>query len=336
VGLAPALKEGFARALEQAYDIRMPAAPGLDTYHGMLAMADGRIDTALYLGGNLYSANPDSEFAARAMQRVGTAIYVSTKLNPGHFHGRGRRTLILPARTRDEELQPTTQESMFNYVRWSVGGERAASAEMRSEVDILASLAARVLPVGPIDWSRWKSHAHLRQEIARIVPGFTPLAEIDATRRDFTIPGRIRHVPEFATQDGRARMSVTPVPDLPLAPEELRLMTLRSEGQFNTVVYEYDDRYRNADGRDVVFMSAADTERLGLTAGERVQLVSATGTYGPVRVLVADIRAGNLAAYYPEANVLVPRQIDARSLTPAFKSVRVRVVRATAPAAALA
>jgi anaerobic selenocysteine-containing dehydrogenase len=270
------------------------------------------------------------------MQRVGTAIYISTKLNPGHFHGRGRRTLILPARTRDEELQPTTQESMFNYVRWSVGGERAASAEMRSEVDILASLAARVLPVGAIDWSRWRSHAQLRQEIARIVPGFAPLAEIDATRRDFTIPGRIRHAAEFATRDGRASMSVTPVPDLPLAPEELRLMTLRSEGQFNTVVYEYDDRYRNADGRDVVFMSAADAERLGLAAGERVQLISATGTYGPVRVLMADIRAGNLAAYYPEANVLVPRQIDARSLTPAFKSVRVRVVRATAAAAAAA
>ncbi len=338
VGLTPALKESFARALEQAYGITLPTAKGLDTYNGILAMADGRIDTAVYFGGNLYSANPDSDFAARAMQRVGTAIYISTKLNPGHFHGRGKRTLILPARTRDEELQPTTQESMFNYVRWSVGGERAASAEMRSEVDILASLAARVLPAGAVDWTRWKSHRNLRQEIARIVPGFEALADIDTTKRDFTIPGRLRHAPEFGTADGRAQLCVTPVPELPLAPGELRLMTLRSEGQFNTVVYEYDDRYRGADGRDVVFMHADDARRLGFAAGERVRLVSDTGTYGPVRVLLTDIRAGNLAAYYPEANVLVPRQVDARSLTPAFKSVRVRVERAAmaADSAALA
>ena len=333
VGLTPALKEGFARALEQSYGIQLPTAKGLDTYNGILAMADGRIDTAVYLGGNLYSANPDAAFAARAMQRVGTAIYISTKLNPGHFHGRGKHTLILPARTRDEELQPTTQESMFSYVRWSEGGERAASAEMRSEVDILASLAARVLPAGKVDWTRWKSHQNVRQEIARIVPGFEALAEIDATRRDFTLSGRIHHTPEFGTPDGRAKMCVTPVPELPLAPGELRLMTLRSEGQFNTVVYEYDDRYRGADRRDVVFMHADDAKRLGVTAGESVRLVSETGSYGPVRILLADIRAGNLAAYYPEANVLVPRQVDARSLTPAFKSVRVRVEPALAAAA---
>jgi anaerobic selenocysteine-containing dehydrogenase len=204
---------------------------------------------------------------------------------------------------------------------------------MRSEVDILASLAARVLPAGKVDWTRWKSHQNVRREIARIVPGFEALAEIDATQRDFTVAGRIRRDPEFATPDGRARMAVTPVPELPLAAGELRLMTLRSEGQFNTVVYEYDDRYRGADGRDVVFMHADDAQRLGFAAGDPVRLVSETGSYGPVRILLADIRAGNLAAYYPEANVLVPRQVDARSLTPAFKSVRVRVERAATPTA---
>lgn len=331
VGVAPALKQAFARHLEQAYGFRVPAETGLDTYNGMLAMEAGRIRAALYLGGNLYGANPDAEWAARAMQRVDTAIYVSTKLNPGHVHGRGRRTLVLPARTRDEELQPTSQESMFNYVRLSVGGARAASPEMRSEVDILASLAARLLPAGPIDWKRWKSHRDLRREIARAVPGYGKLAEMDDTRREFTIDGRVRHAPEFPTPDGRACFVVTPLPREPLAAGELRLMTLRSEGQFNTVVYDYDDAYRGADGRDVVFMSAEDARRLGLGPGQRVRLVSETGVFGPVRVLLADIRPGNLAAYYPEANVLVPRRVDPRSLTPAFKSVRVRVEPAGVP-----
>jgi len=325
VGVAPALKAAFARAMEDAYGIRLPQGAGLDTYNGMLAMAEGRIHTAVYLGGNLYSANPDSDFAARAMQRVETAVYISTKLNPGHFHGRGRRTLILPARTRDEEAQATTQESMFNYVRLSKGGATPASPEMRSEVDIVASLAARVLPQGPIDWSRLQNHRTLRQEIARVVPGYAALASIDATQQDFTIEGRICREPTFATADGRAQLHVTALPVLPLGGGELRLATIRSEGQFNTVVYDLEDIYRGADGRDVVFMNAIDAHARGLHAGDPVMLVSETGRMGPVRVLLTDIRAGNLAAYYPEANVLVPRRIDPRSLTPAFKSVPVRV-----------
>jgi len=330
VGVAPALKEAFIAAMESAYGVQMPREPGYDTYNGMLAMEDGRIRTAVYLGGNLYNANPDAEFTARAMQRVQTAIYISTKLNPGHFHGRGQRTLILPARTRDEESQATTQESMFNYVRLSVGGARPATPETRSEVDIVASLAARVLPQGAVDWSRWKSHRDLRQEMAKVVPGYSEIASIDASKRDFTIAGRIRHTPEFATADGRAAFHVTAVPPEIIGPGELRLATIRSEGQFNSVVYDYEDVYRGADGRDVVFMSAHDAHDLDLHAGDRVMLVTGTGRYGPVRVLLRDIRPGNLAAYYPEANVLVPRRIDPRSLTPAFKSIAVRVERAAA------
>lgn len=333
VGVTPALKEAFVAAMERAYGVRLPREPGYDTYNGMLAMEDGRLRTVVHLGGNLYSANPDSVFAARAMQRVQTAIYISTKLNPGHFHGRGQRTLILPARTRDEESQATTQESMFNYVRLSVGGARPVTPETRSEVDIVASLAARVLPQGAVDWSRWKSHRDLRQEIAKVVPGYEEIASMDATKRDFTLAGRIRHTPEFQTADGRARFLVTPVPGELVRPGEYRLATIRSEGQFNSVVYDYYDTYRGADGRDVVFMSAHDAHDLGVHAGDRVTLVSGTGRFGPLRVLLHDIRPGNLAAYYPEANVLVPRRVDPRSLTPAFKSIAVRVEPAVPGAA---
>ena len=333
VGVTPALKAAFARALEQAYGITVPAEPGLDTFAGVEAMGAGRIRTAVYLGGNLFSATPDSEWAERCMQRVETAVYISTKLNPGHFHGRGRTTLLLPARTRDEESQATTQESMFNFVRLSVGGAPALSPEMRSEVEIVATLAAQVLPAGPIDWKSWRDHRTLRAEMARVVPDFQELGRIDSTRQEFTIPGRIHHEPHFATGDGRAQFHVTPVPEFELGDGEMRLMTLRSEGQFNTVVYEREDVYRGADGRDVVFLHADDARRLGLEPGARVRLVSATGVYGPVRVLLAEIRPGNLAVYYPEANVLMPRRVDPRSHTPAFKSVAVRIEPAGAATA---
>ncbi len=44
-----------------------------------------------------------------------------------------------------------------------------------------------------------------------------------------------------------------------------------------------------------------------------------------VSVYSFDLPKGNLMAYYPEANVLVGQAVDARSRTPAFKSVAVTV-----------
>lgn len=102
------------------------------------------------------------------------------------------------------------------------------------------------------------------------------------------------------------------------------LMTVRSEGQFNSVVYDEEDLYRGNTRRDVVMLSAVDARQLGVAEGDPVTVFSATGTM-PVVAAIVDIRAGNVAMYYPEANVLVDRILDAESRTPAFKSVAVRL-----------
>ena len=113
-------------------------------------------------------------------------------------------------------------------------------------------------------------------------------------------------------------------------------MTLRSEGQFNTVVYEEEDLYRGNARRDVVMMAEEDAARLELAEGDTVEVVNDTGRMRVV-VAIADLPPGNLAMYYPEANALVPRRVDAASGTPAFKSVLCRIeVRPGAPPAARA
>jgi anaerobic selenocysteine-containing dehydrogenase len=104
-----------------------------------------------------------------------------------------------------------------------------------------------------------------------------------------------------------------------------RLMTLRSEGQFNTVVYEAEDLYRGNTRRDVVMMAAADAESLGLKEGDRVTVQSDAGKMAAL-VSIVDIAPGSLAMYYPEANALVPRILDPSSRTPAFKSVAARII----------
>ena len=92
------------------------------------------------------------------------------------------------------------------------------------------------------------------------------------------------------------------------------------------MVYDEEDLYRGNKRRDVVMMAASDARAMGLAERDRVSVETETGAM-VVSVAIIDIRAGNLAMYYPEANVLVPRRLDPRSKTPAFKSVVARIRR---------
>jgi anaerobic selenocysteine-containing dehydrogenase len=153
------------------------------------------------------------------------------------------------------------------------------------------------------------------------------LAEIDRTKQEFQIGGRAFHTPQFATPDGRARLHTHDLPALAGAgPDEIRLMTIRSEGQFNTVVYEDEDVYRGIDRRDVILLHPDDLTRFGVNDGDRVTIHGPAGSMCNIRATTFDkLKPGNAAMYYPECNVLVSRELDPLSKTPAFKGVIVRV-----------
>ena len=334
VGVTPRLKPQILARFEERLGVRVPTSPGLDTMACMEAADRGQMRAALCLGGNLFGSNPDSGFAARALGKIDLIAYLATTLNTGHVRGTARETLVLPVRPRDEEPQPTTQESMFSYVRLSEGGA-ARHPGPRSEVSVLAELGRRVLGEdGPVDWRDLDSHQRIRALIADLVPGLEPMADLDRSRGEFHIAGRRLQTPRFPTASGKARFHALELPPPPAADgRHVRLMTVRSEGQFNTVVYDEEDVYRGQKRRDVILLNPDDMRRRGLTPDQRVTVSSAVGELRGQFVRPYDIRPGNAAMYYPEANVLVPREVDPRSRTPAFKSVLVELVPETRAAA---
>jgi anaerobic selenocysteine-containing dehydrogenase len=306
--------------------LRPPTFTGYDTMACMEAAARGEMRLGLCLGGNLFGSNPDANSAWQSLSSLDLLVYLSTSLNTGHAHGLGKETIILPVLARDEEPQATTQESMFNYVRLSDGGP-ARHEGPRSEVCVIAEVASRTLgDGGAINWREVQDHDAIRRLVANLVPGFGQIADVGQTKEEFSIPGRILHTPKFHTASGKAHFRVHPIPRLePLGQMQLRMMTIRSEGQFNTVVYEEEDPYRGQTRRDVVLMNEWDIARMNLRADQRVSVTSDTGVLRNVLVRPFDIAVGCCAAYYPEANVLVPREVDPVSRTPAFKSVVVTV-----------
>ncbi len=322
IGFTPQLKQEFMDNLESAYGIHLPTGKGLDTLGCIERAHAGGFDFAWNLGGNLYGSNPDSRFAGQALSSIGFVLYMNTTLNPSHFLGRGRTTLVLPVLARDEEPEPTTQESMFSYVRMSDGGPSRFPG-LKSEVEVIAEIAGRVLPDSPIPWKEFHHTANIRQVIGSVVQGMKPMQDIDRTRKEFYIEGRTLHEPRFPSVNGRAAFKVPQTPVPPLEENHFRMMTVRSEGQFNTVVYETQDKFRGVDSRDVVLMHPEDMERRGWRESDTVTVNNPTGSLRGQKLVPYPITPGNIMMYFPEANVLVPRTADPQSRTPSFKSVDV-------------
>jgi molybdopterin-dependent oxidoreductase alpha subunit len=318
VGFTPTLKAGVKQVLEMAYQKELPSINGLDTY-AMIESADaGNIKTLIALGGNLWGSNPNSNWASSAMQKIKTSVYLSTKLNQGHIHGRGENTIILPVLARDEEKQSTTQESMFSYVRLSAGGDQNIKGQMQSETEIIAEIANKVLGKSPVNWLHLQNHDEIRKLISQSIPGYKNIADIDSTHQEFTVDGRVFHEPVFLTEDKHAYMEVTPLPVFD--PNALRLITIRSEGQFNTVVYEEADIYRGIPHRYCLLISSQDANRFAIKDGQRIRVRGEAGSMDNIEIVVGSIRSGVVAMFYPEANILIKGDIDDRSKTPAFKN----------------
>jgi molybdopterin-dependent oxidoreductase alpha subunit len=339
MGVTINLKQEIQTALEKLLNKPLSPVKGYDTRALIDAAADGKVDSLLCLGGNLYSANPDSHQATQALGEIDTIVYITTKPNQGHFHGLARQnTLIIPVFARFENPHKTTVESGNNFVRLNDAGEtHLKKADLVAEVEFLAELAHRLHGDAPINWHQLHNPEYVRQLIAKTIPGYAKIGSIDETQTEFTIAGRIFHQPQFPTPSGKAKMFVTPLPQLnaPTLADfgldgkpgaiALILGTGRSYGQHNTVVYNNADKYRNMPDRNCILLNRLDAESVGLAEHQKVTVQGDAGKLENVSVIYGQIRRGAAMMFYPEVNVIFTAKIDPRCRTPAFKRVPVAV-----------
>jgi anaerobic selenocysteine-containing dehydrogenase len=155
------------------------------------------------------------------------------------------------------------------------------------------------------------------------------LADIDVAKREFHVRGRLLHTPQFHTLDGKASFVTRP---LPKRRDGLMLTTVRSEGQFNSIIYERTDSYRGGIDRWSVMLNPADLTEHGFKDGDIATVESDTGVMADVTLRAFDIARGSVMAYYPEANCLTGTAVDPRSKTPSFKATAVRLISPARPA----
>jgi molybdopterin-dependent oxidoreductase alpha subunit len=325
----------FLAALGATFGFDPPQAHGYDTVDTIRAMVDGRVKAFIAMGGNFAAAAPDTVATHAALRGCDLTVQVSTKLNRSHVEC-GRTAVILPCLGRTERdiaagrAQFVTVEDSMSVVHRSEGGLEPAAVDLPSEIAIVCRLAEALLPEGGgIDWASFAAdHDRIRDGIEAVVPGFGRYNERVRAPDGFVLPHPPRDHRSFPTATGRARFRVNPLEVVAVPAGHLLLQTIRSHDQFNTTIYGLDDRYRGiTGGRRVVLARPDDLAELGRADGEIVDVIS-HGDDGVARraerfrLVGYPVARGTCAAYFPEANALVPLDSQAEgSGTPTSKSI---------------
>ncbi|MAE39840.1 FdhF/YdeP family oxidoreductase [uncultured Psychrobacter sp.] len=359
-------KQELLDSLERVFEREMPREDGFDVVGGAKALIEGKLKAFVSMGGNYAVAAPDMSAIQQALTTTQLNVFVGTKLN-GTMLYPGANNIILPCISRTEKIITkkgeqfaTTEDSMCQVSR-SQGNLKPISKDIKSEVQIIADLAAYVLGDSDIPWQAMSQDFDIiRDYVAQAIDGFEDFNHrVREADRGFHLYHPARHR-VWNTDSGKAQFEVPKYPitfvarQMAEASEDLQaeidhsldenaaandlqkvwqLTSVRSHDQFNTMIFGHQDRYRQTERRDVLFMHPDEISRLGWQKGDKVTISRQDShekmrTLGPLVLTEMDIAANAVAAYYPECNDLFDLDTHAPSShIPAYKSSTVIVER---------
>ena len=334
-------REPFLAALDREFGFRMPRDHGYDSVETQHALEKGDVDVFVSMGGNFAAAGSDTAALEAGLKSAGLTVHISTKPNRAHVV-HGKTSLILPTlgRTDTDDKHPKGKqflsvEDSMSVIHKTQGRLAPISEHLLSEPVIVARMAQATL--GDDHGVDWRAMAEdydvIRDHISRVIPGFEDFNARVRTKNGFVLPNPPRDTRTFATDIGKARFSVSPLEYLEAPEGHLILQTVRSHDQYNTTFYGLDDRYRGvSDARRVILVHEEDLAGLGFKDRDLVDVISTfAGTErraNKFRLIAYPTAKGCAAAYFPEANALVHRELVAReSNTPGYKAMTVRFVK---------
>lgn len=334
--------------LEAMFGFKAPREDGRNAVETCEGILDGSVKALISLGGNLVRALPDRERMEAAWPQLRLTVSVATKLNRSHLTP-GAISYILPCLGRTDidnqntGRQAVSMEDSLSHIYGSIGNAEPPSDMLQSEVAIVSGMAKATLDPNPrLRWDAWTgNYDFIRDLIAETYPEEFHDFNDRMHQPGGFYRGNSARDRVWKTKSGKAQFT-TPTTISSLGEEagstdasaqRMTLITLRSNDQFNTTIYGYSDRLRGLEGsRDVVLINRDEMQRLGLSEGQRVSLVSDVddGIARRVEGLTVtpyDLPPGCVAGYYPELNPLVPLSYHEKySKTPAYKGAPVRIV----------
>ena len=331
----------FLDRLGKAFDFEPPRKHGYAAIDAVKALANGKTKVFFALGGNFLMAVPDTQLVSEGMKKCDLTVHIATKLNRSHLV-HGKTALILPCLGRTEidkasrGPQFVTTEDTAGRVRMSMGDLEPISEHLKSETSIICELAAETLRErSMVDWISFsKDYDRIRTKIEEVVAGFDNFNEKVRVAGGFYLPNGAR-TGDFNTKNGKALFTVNILPKNIIANDHFILMTIRSHDQFNTTVYDLNDRYRGIyHGREIILMHKADMKTMGLNEKDEVNITSHFNnekrSIKNFKVIPYEIAEGCVAVYFPEGNSLISIDNNSpESKCPASKFVEVSIEKAS-------
>jgi molybdopterin-dependent oxidoreductase alpha subunit len=257
-------------------------------------------------GGNFLETMPNPEFIQSALESVELRVHQDIIFNTSTLLDAKEEVIILPAMTRYEQPGGGTSTSTERMVYFSPEIEGPRIEEARAEWEIYIELAKRVKPEEK-HLIHFNNAQEIRNEIAVANRNYDGIQHVKKKGDVFQWGGAwLCEGGVCPTADGRGHLIPIELPEHRKAEGQFFVTTRRGK-QFNSMIYSDKDPFNAADRYDII-MNREDAAKLGIREGESIVAYNRFGMMQG-RAKFADVKQGNIAVYWPEGNVLIPKGI---------------------------
>ncbi|MGX1902174.1 FdhF/YdeP family oxidoreductase [Thermolongibacillus altinsuensis] len=272
-------------------------------------------------GGNFLETMPNPDFIRKALENAELRVHQDIIFNTSTLLDAKEEVIILPAMTRYEQPGGGTSTSTERMVYFSPEIEGPRIEEARAEWEIYIDLASRIKPE-----VKHLIHFHnaqeIRDEIAVANPNYDGIQHLKKKGDVFQWGGAwLCEDGVCPTADGRGHFIPIELPELRKAEGQFFVTTRRGK-QFNSMIYSDKDPFNSAE-RYHILMNRDDAAKLGIREGESIVAYNCHGMMQG-RAKFADVKQGNIAVYWPEGNVLIPKGVyEAYAQIPEYNTIAI-------------
>ncbi|MFD2443826.1 FdhF/YdeP family oxidoreductase [Bacillus sp. CGMCC 1.16607] len=257
-------------------------------------------------GGNFLETMPNPDFIKEALENVEIRVHQDIIFNSSTLVDAKEEVIILPAMTRYEQPGGGTSTSTERMVYFSAEIKGPRMDEARSEWEIYVDLASRVYPEKK-HLIHFETAADIRKEIAVANPNYDGIQYLKEKGDVFQWGGAwLCEGGICPTPDGKGNLFAIDIPENRKTEGQFYVTSRRGK-QFNSMVYSEIDPFNGGNRYDII-MNGQDAVELGIREGDSIVTYNQYGMYQGTAKF-ENISPGNIAVYWPEGNVLLPKGV---------------------------
>lgn len=300
-----------AKRMEEIWGFSIPSWQGDtvgQTLENVLLPDDHERKVKLFFtsGGNFLETMPDPEFIKEVLKNVELRVHQDIIFNTSTLVEAKEEVIVLPAMTRYEQPGGGTSTSTERMVYYSPEIKGPRIGEARPEWEIYVDLASRVYPEKK-HLIYFKKAEEIREEIAVANRNYDGIQHLKNRGDVFQWGGAwLCEGGICPTPDGKGNLLAIEIPELRKSEGQFYVTTRRGK-QFNSMIYSEQDPFNAADRYDII-INQEDAKKLNIRKGEPIVAYNKFGTFQG-RAKFENVKTGNIAVYWPEGNVLIPKGV---------------------------